>query len=122
MTIQCLITVCESFRESRCSPLSQCSYPSLLCTSTRHVKGRAETVLRESYELSRGEHAPTLSDLRQRFGTELKQSDPCIASVCKYEIMLSNRALAKLYLSPYTTLSSSFWVRDDLVQENVLEL
>jgi len=89
---------------------------------SRHVKGRAETVLRESYELSRGEHAPTLSDLRQRFGTELKQSDPCIASGCKYEIMLSNRALAKLYLSPYTTLSSSFWVRDDLVQENVLEL
>jgi hypothetical protein len=81
-----------------------------------------ETVLHESYELSTGEHAPTLGDLRQRFGTELKQPDPCTASGCKYEIMLSNRALAKLHLSPYTALSSSFWVRNDLVQENMLEL
>jgi hypothetical protein len=36
--------------------------------------------------------------------------------------MLSNRALARLHLSPYTAFSSSFWVKDDLVQENVLQL
>lgn len=99
----------------------------LLCVVAHYIyshrlKGRAETVLRESYELSNGDHTPTLGDLRQRFGTELKQPDPCTASGCKYEIMLSNRALARLHLSPYTALRSSFWVRDDLVQENVLEL
>jgi hypothetical protein len=99
----------------------------LLCVVALHIyshqlKGRAEKVLSESYEFSTGKHAPTLADLRQRFGTELKQPDPCTASGCKYEIMLSNRALARLHLSPYTALRSSFWVRDDSVQENVLQL
>jgi hypothetical protein len=75
-----------------------------------------------AYELSTGKHAPTLGDLHERFGIELKQPDSGTASGCKYEIMLSNRALAGLHLSPYTALSSSFWVRDDLVQENVLQL
>ncbi len=99
----------------------------LLCVGalriySHQLKGRAETVLRESYELSTGKRAPTLGDLRQRFGTELKQPDPCTASGCKYEIMLSNRALARLHLATYAALSSSFWVRDDLVQENDLSL
>ena len=75
-----------------------------------------------SYELSTQSHAPTLGNLRQQFGTELKQPDPCTASGCKYEVMLSNRALARLRLSPYTALSSSFWVKNDAVQENVVEL
>ena len=93
-----------------------------LCIYSHQLKGRAGTVLRESYELSTGKAAPTLGDLRQRFGTALKQPDPCTASGCKYEIMLSNLALARLHLAPYTALSSSFWVRNDLVEENDMSL
>lgn len=82
----------------------------------------AERVVRASYEFSKRDHAPTLGDLRQQFGNELKQPDPCTAFGCKYEVTLSNRALARFHLFSYSVLSSSFWVKDDSVQENDLVL
>jgi len=89
---------------------------------SQQLKRTAERVVHVSYELSIRDHAPTLGDLRQQFGTELKQADPCTASGCKYEVTLSNRAFARLHLYPYAAISSSFWVKDDAVQENVVEL
>jgi hypothetical protein len=87
-----------------------------------YLRSSAEKIFRVSHELSTRNHPPTLGDLRQQFGADLKQPDPCMASGCKYEVMLSNRALARIRLIPYTALSSSFWVKDDVVQENVAEL
>jgi hypothetical protein len=94
---------------------------SLVIYSNR-LERSAEKVVRISYELSQREFRPTLEDLRQQFGTPLKQSAACTASGCGYEVTLSNRALSELRLVPYTALRSSFWVRDNILEENVLEL
>lgn len=37
-------------------------------------------------------------------------------------VRLSNRMLSKLRLAPYAVFRSSFWVRDNVLEENVLEL
>jgi hypothetical protein len=79
-------------------------------------------VVRISYELSQREIPPTIEDLRHRFGTQLRQSAACTASGCGYEVKLSNRLLSELHLAPYTVLRSSFWIRDNVLGENVLEL
>jgi hypothetical protein len=94
---------------------------SLVIYSNR-LERSAEKVVRTSYELSQGKFRPTLEDLRQQFGTGLKQYAACTASGCGYEVTLSNRVLSELRLVPYTALRSSFWVRDDKLDENVLEL
>jgi hypothetical protein len=93
-----------------------------VCICLHQLKRSAERVVRVSYELSTGGRVPTLVDLRQRFGTDLKQTDPCTAFGCKYEVMLSNLAFARIHLYPYAALSSSFWVKDGVVQENVVQL
>lgn len=82
----------------------------------------AEKVVRVSYELSQREHPPTVDDIRQQFGTQLKQPAACTGSGCGYEVTLSNRVLAETHLAPYTALRSSFWARGDVLDENVLEL
>ncbi len=89
---------------------------------SHRVEHRAERIFRISYEFSTKDHAPTLDDLRQQFGPDLKQPDPCMAWGCKYEVTLTNRLLATIHLSRPTALSSSFWVKDNVVQENVVEL
>jgi hypothetical protein len=89
---------------------------------SHQLRRSAERIVRTSYEFSKRDYAPTLDDLRQQFGSELKQPDQCTASGCKYEVTLSNRALARLHLFPYSALSSSFWVKDNSVQENDLSL
>jgi hypothetical protein len=94
---------------------------SLVIYSNR-LERSAEKVVRISYELSQGKFRPTLEDLRQKFGTGLEQSAACTASGCGYEVTLSNRVLSKLRLVPYTALRSSFWVRDNGLEENILEL
>jgi hypothetical protein len=94
---------------------------SLVIYSNR-LERSAEKVIRISYELSQGKFRPTLEDLRQHFGTGLKQSAACTASGCGYEVTLSNRVLSELRLVPYTALRSSFWVRENMLEENVLEL
>lgn len=86
------------------------------------LKHGTDKVVRVSYELSRRESPPTIEDLWHRFGTELRQSAACTTSGCGYEVVLSNRILSTLRLAPYTVLRSSFWVRDNVLEENVLEL
>jgi hypothetical protein len=89
---------------------------------SKKLKHSAEKVVRVSYELSQRESSPTLEDLRQRLGTQLRQSAACTDSGCGYEVTLSNRLLFKLRLAPYTALRSSFWVRDNVLEENVVEV
>ena len=89
---------------------------------SKQLKHSAEEVVRVSYELSQRESPPTLEDLRQRLGTQLRQSATCTDSGCGSEVTLSNRLLSKLRLAPFTALRSSFWVRDNVLEESVLEV
>ncbi len=89
---------------------------------SNRLKHRAENVVRISYELSQRESPPTLEDLKLRFGAQLRQSAACTPSGCGYEVRLSNRLLSELRLARPTALRSSFWVRDNVLEENVLEL
>jgi len=79
------------------------------------VNERAKLMVRTVYELSEQKQTPTLADIRQRFGNQLKQLEGCGASECGYTVVLSNRALAALHTIPYTELKAYFWVRDGLV-------
>ena len=85
------------------------------------LKRSADKVVRVSYELSERGSPPTLDEIRQQFGLQLKQTDPCTASGCQYEVMLSNRVLAEIHLAPYTALRSAFWVKDSVVESNSME-
>ncbi len=85
------------------------------------LKRSADKVVRVSYELSQRENLPTLDEIRQQFGTQLKQPDPCTASGCQYEVMLSNLVLAEIHLAPYTALRSTFWVKGGVLESNSLE-
>jgi len=87
----------------------------------RQLKRSADEVVRVSFELSQRENLPTLDEIRRQFGAQLKQPDPCIASGCGYEVMLSNRVLAEIHLAPYTALRSSFWAKDGVLESNSLE-
>jgi hypothetical protein len=82
----------------------------------------AAKTVRLSYELLQREPSPALNDLRRQFGRELQQSATCSFAGCGYDITLSNRILAQLHLAPYTALRSAFWVRDDVLVENTLEV
>ena len=86
------------------------------------LKRSAEKVVRISYELSQRESPPTLEELRLRFGAQLRQPSACTPSGCGYEVRLSNSFLSELRLARPTALRSSFWVRDNVLEENVLEL
>jgi hypothetical protein len=85
------------------------------------VRRNADGIIRSSYELFQQGQRPTLDDIRHRFGHELKQTGPCKDFGCGYEVVVSNRLLARLHLTQLTTLRSSFWVRDGSVDENILE-
>jgi hypothetical protein len=93
-----------------------------LVTYSNRLKRSAEKVVLISYELSQRESPPTLEELRLRFGAQLKQFAACTPSGCGYEVRLSNRLLSDLRLARPTALRSSFWVRDNVLEENVLEL
>ena len=85
---------------------------------TRH---NADSIIRSSYELFQQEQRPSLENVRQRFGNELKQTSPCKDFGCGFEVVISNRLLATLHLAQFATLKSTFWVRDSRVDENVIE-
>src|SRR5438309_5788155 len=85
------------------------------------LKRSADKLVRVSFELSQRENLPTLDEIRRQFGAQLKQPDPCIASGCGYEVMLSNRVLAEIHLAPYTALRSSYWAKDGVLESNSLE-
>jgi hypothetical protein len=56
---------------------------------SRWLKRNTDKVVRASYEFSQLESPPTIEDLRNRFGTELKQSAACSTSGCGYEVVES---------------------------------
>lgn len=87
----------------------------------RLLSVRAEFMLRTAYELSEQRQAPTLADIRERYGNRLKPRDGCTASDCGYTVVLSNRVLAALHAVPYTELESYFWVRAGRVTETLLD-
>jgi hypothetical protein len=84
------------------------------------LKRSADAIVGVAYELSGKEQPPTLQDVRQRFGSELKQPDPCTAYGCGYQIMVYNRVLAAVHL-PYAVLKSYFWARNGVIDDNRLE-
>jgi hypothetical protein len=84
------------------------------------LKRSADEVVRFSSTLSQREDLPTLDEIRQHFGNQLKQPDPCTASGCQYEVMLSNLVLAEIHLAPYTALRSTFWVKGGVLESNSL--
>jgi len=90
------------------------------CIYSYRLKRSAHAVVRVAYELSQKGRAPTLQDVRQRFGGALEQPDPCRAYGCGYQIMLYNRVLATVHL-PYVVLRSYFWARNGVIDDNRLE-
>jgi len=87
---------------------------------SHQLKRSADKVVRVSYELSQREHPPTLDEIRQQFGSQLKQPDPCQASGCGYEVTLSNRVLADIHVAPYRALRSYFWAKDGVLEGSML--
>ncbi len=86
----------------------------------RSLSDRADFIIRTAYELSEQEQAPTVAQLRERYGNRLKL-DGCAGSDCAYTVTLSNRYLAALHLAPHTEITSHFWVRDNTVLSNMLD-
>jgi hypothetical protein len=81
---------------------------------------RAEFMVRNVYELSE-QQIPTLVDIQERFGKQLKQLDGCTPSECGYTVVLSNRVLAALHTIPYTELKFVLRVRNGLVLETMVD-
>jgi hypothetical protein len=79
---------------------------------------QARFIVATAYELSLAKQTPTVADIRQRFGSGLR--DECVGSECSYTAIVSNRVLAALHIVPYTELQSYFWTRDGVVLENML--
>ena len=90
-------------------------------TARYELRHSADRIIRSSYELFQQEQRPSLDNVRERFGDELKQTSPCKDFGCGFEVVLSNRLLARFHLAQFTTLKSTFWVRNGTVDENVVE-
>jgi hypothetical protein len=90
-------------------------------TARYELTHNADRIIRGSYELFQQEQRPSLNNVRERFGDELKQTSPCKDFGCGFEVVLSNRLLARFHLAQFTTLKSTFWVRDGAVDENVVQ-
>ena len=84
------------------------------------TRRKANRVIRSSYDLFQQGQRPTLDDIRLQFGDELRQTSPCKIS-CGFEAVVSNHLLARFNLAQFTTLRSTFWVRNGSVDENVVE-
>jgi hypothetical protein len=85
------------------------------------LRDSADWVIRSSYELFQQEQRPSLDSVQARFGDKLRQTSPCKDVGCGFEVVVSNRLLARLHLAHFTTLKSTFWVRNGTVDENVVE-
>ena len=95
---------------------------SIFVVSARYeLRHNADRIIHSSYELFQQEQRPRVSDVRERFGDKLKQTSPCKDFGCGFEIELSNRLLARVHLAQFTSLKSTFWVRNGTVDENVVE-
>lgn len=91
-----------------------------LLVYAHRLNKRAERVLHNVYELSQQRPNPSLADVQQRFGNELKQ-DACSDSECAYSVLLSNRVLAKARLSPYAEIKAYFSVKNGLVTGTMVD-
>jgi len=95
---------------------------SIVVVAARYeLRHNADRIIGSSYQLFQQEQRPSLANVRERFGDELKQTSPCKDFGCGFEVVLSNRLLARFHLAQFTTLKSTFWVRNDTVDENVVE-
>lgn len=90
-------------------------------TARYELRHDAARIISSSYELFQQEQRPSLDNLRQRFGDKLKQTSPCKDVGCGFEVVLSNPLLARFHLAQFATLKSTFWVRHDTVDENIVE-
>jgi hypothetical protein len=86
-----------------------------------HLKRTADDAVKAVYEFSNRQHPPTIQEVRRRFGSALRQPDPCIAEGCGYDLLLSNRILAATHLVPYAALRSYYWTRNGIVDQSGLE-
>lgn len=93
----------------------------VLVTARYELRRNADRITGSSYELFQQEQRPSLDDVRERFGDKLKQTSPCKDVGCGFEVVLSNRLLARFHLAQFTTLKSTFWLRNGTVDENVVE-
>jgi hypothetical protein len=93
----------------------------VVVTGRYQLRRNADQIIRSSYELFQQEQTPSLDNVRQRFGDKLRQTSPCKDVGCGFEVMLSNRLLARFHLAQFTILKSTFWVRNGSVDENVVE-
>jgi hypothetical protein len=86
------------------------------------LKKRAESLIRSSYELSNYNGGPlTLAVVQKQYGGRLQRSEKdCTPSFCIYSVVVANNVLAALRLFPYTELRSDFWIRDGVVEFNML--
>jgi hypothetical protein len=82
---------------------------------------RAERLLQNVYELSQQQSFPSLADIQQQFGKELKPVDGCSDSECTYTVLLSNRVLAAVRITSYTEIKSYFWVKHGLVRTTMVD-
>lgn len=95
---------------------------SIVVIITRYeIRRNADRIARSSYELFLQEQRPTLDDIRRRFGDQLGQTSPCNDFGCGFEVVVSNHLLARFHLARFTTLRSTFWVRNGSVDENVVQ-
>ena len=92
-----------------------------ICLYSYRLRRRADDLVSSVYQYSQKRQPPTVEEVRQRFGNVLEQPSPCTANGCEYQILLSNRVLAALRLTPYAVLRSSFWAKDGVIESNLLE-
>jgi hypothetical protein len=88
---------------------------------SRLLRARSVGLLQCAYELSQQRPNPTITDLRDRFRSHLKQVEGCPPTECAYTVTVSNKALAVLRLAPYTEISSRFHVRNGVVLGDMVD-
>ena len=72
------------------------------------LRNRADFMLQTAYELSEQKQTPTVAQIRELYGTRLKQLDGCTGSDRGYEVTFSNRSLAALRPVPYAEMQTVF--------------
>ena len=83
------------------------------------LREKADSLVSGAYALSLSKANPTLIEVQQRYGKRL-QLDGCDRLGCSYTVRLSNRHVAALRIVRFAEITSSFWVRDGVVLENIL--
>src|SRR5579864_2869401 len=82
------------------------------------LEHRANRLVRVCYEFSERGNPPSLEEIRNIFGSDLKQLGPCSNDGCGYEVNVTNGLLHALHLAPYTNLRTQFWEEKGVMQSN----